>query len=179
MEKPFYLIDQVNEAGKTAQKKVLLEEVIDMNKDVWKTKDGVNIISYLGIKKIMRKEGIVKKDFEFGKINPSTENHQLVVCSVWVGYKNDKDIDNWAHAIGEASMLNTGIVQTPEGIKHDGSKIDSKYKMCMAYKRAIVTAVIDLIQLDTSSRIYCETDAPEFKFDPASSKPFISDYNKL
>ena len=153
-------------------KKVLLEKVIDVQKDLWSV--GRNtIISLVGLQKIARKEGIVEKDFRT-EITPTLDNKQQTVVNIWLGKKGDSEKDNWVRGSGEASMLNTGkLIKSPKGNKYEEfGEIDSQYRFAMAEKRAFSRALLKMISLNG---VYCEVEASSFK-NQGSSKEADLDY---
>lgn len=141
-------------------KKVQLEKVIDLKKDIWNS-GKVTIISLTGLQKIAQKEKIVEKDFRT-EIVPTLNNKQQTVVSIWLGFKGDKDKDDWVRGSGEASMLNTGkIVSTPKGNKYEEfGTVDSCYRFAMAEKRAFSRALLKMISL---YGVYCEIESNDFK----------------
>ncbi len=141
-------------------KKVQLEKVIDLKKDIWNS-GKVTIISLTGLQKIAQKENIVEKDFRT-EITPMLDNKQQTVVSIWLGLKGDNDKDNWVRGSGEASMLNTGkIVSTPKGNKYEEyNEVDSCYRFAMAEKRAFSRALLKMVSL---YGVYCEVDSSDFK----------------
>lgn len=138
-----------------------LQDVIDIAKDTWTTRDGVKIISLRGLQKIAEYENIVEKDFRT-EISPTDANKQQHVVNVWLGFKGDDTKDNWVRGSGEASSLNTGkIVQTQQGkIYQEVEHVDSKYRFSMAEKRAFSRALLKMVSL---YGFYSDVEAPEFQ----------------
>jgi hypothetical protein len=129
--------------------------------DTWDFRPGVKIISLPGVQKLAAYEGIVEKNFKT-EIVPTDGNKQQHVVNVWVGYKGDKDPDNWKRGSGEASMLNTGKVTIKDGVRkyEEFTSIDSKYRYAMADKRAFCRAIFKLVQL---YGVYADVESAEFQ----------------
>lgn len=163
---PFYTIKSPSDA---IERKVFLDEVLDMTKDVWK-KDRALIISLSGLQKIADVENIVEKNFAVS-IVPSKLNHQQHVVTVWLGFKGDDCKDNWVRGSGEASILNTGVSEEiaddagnlKEIVHKEHDSIDSQYKFAMAEKRAFSRAMKRMIRL---YGVYSEVEASSFKKPP-------------
>lgn len=150
-KEPFY---------KIKGKEVLLKDTIDMQKDCWE-KEGMLIISLVGLKKIADKEEIVEKRFRT-EITPSMDNKQQHAVNIWLGFRGSKDEDDWVRGSGEASMLNTGKVITQEGERRyeEYSEIDSQFRFAMAEKRAFSRALLKMIKL---FNVYGEVEARDFR----------------
>ena len=131
--------------------KVRLYDVIDENKDTWKTPSGAKIISLVGIKKIMSHEDIVEKDFQVN-ITPDEKNKQQHVVSIWLGRKGENSKDDWVRGSGEASILNTGefkVDKTTNKLSYDEiNHIDSNYRFAMAEKRALSRGLLKFVGLN-------------------------------
>jgi hypothetical protein len=141
-------------------KTVQLADVIDVNRDLWKS-GKLTIISLVGLQKIANKENLVEKKFET-HITPTNGNKQQHVVNIWLGAKGDPNPDNWVRGSGEASILNTGKVLVENGVRRyeDFDFIDSKYRYAMAEKRAFSRAMLKLIRL---YGVYSEVEAKEFQ----------------
>lgn len=152
--------------------KLKLSEIIDKS-DVW-VADGCKIISYNGCKKIAIACGIVLKSEPKLVCQPTKENYQQHIWTVTLGYKGIDSFDSFSFAEGEASKLNTGeIVKNGESSQHnEWSKIDSKYKSAMAYKRAYCKAILQLIKL---VGVYSSVESQAFDSNTTS----IEDYTQL
>ena len=145
-------------------KKVLLKDVIDMQKNIY-NKGNKNIITLEGLHKIADKEGIVEKQLHT-EITPSESNKQQHAVNIWLGFKNDKqgmpdERDSWVRGDGEASVFNTGnLVTTPTGRKYEEyNYVDSNFRFAMACKRAYSRAMLKLIKL---YGFYSEVESTNF-----------------
>lgn len=155
-EKPFYQIKG---------KKVLLESVIDIKNDIYQ-KNGITIITLVGLQKIADKETIVEKDFRV-EITPTGDNKQQHAINIWLGLLGENDKDKWVRGSGEASMLNTGkLIETAQG-KHyeEYNQIDSSYRFAMAEKRAFSRALLKMIKL---YGVHGEVEAQDFAQEKAN-----------
>lgn len=166
-QEPHYVVPDKD--GKPIYK--LLKDVIDIGKDTWKTKDGVQIISLAGLQKIANAEGIIEHDFQT-EITPTADNKQQHAVNIWLGFRNS-DSKDWVRGSGEASELNTGIIDSSSGSKVyiERGRVDSSYRFAMADKRAFSRALAKLVQL---TGFYCEVEAQEF-----AEKNKIDDYDNL
>lgn len=129
---------------------------------------GKLIFKYAAIQKIAKYEDIVEKRFEM-VVTPMASNYQQHGLNLWVGFKGDTDEDNWVRGSGEASALNTGvqIVLPNQPIQFlEATKIDARYKLAMADKRAFCRAVLKFIGMFNA---YGDVEAKEFE--QAEAKP--------
>ena len=147
--------------GKSKEKKLLGA----INKSDLFEKSGLTIIKLKGVQKLANFEKIVEKKFKT-EVTPNEGNLQQHVVNIWVGYKKDKDEDNWVRGSGEASRLNTGRKETvtdnlgiPKTIYKEYGTIDGAYRYAMADKRAYGRAVLKLVGL---VGVYCEAESQAF-----------------
>lgn len=127
--------------------KVLLKDAIDIKNDLYQ-KGRITIITLPGLLKIADKEQIVEKQFKV-EITPTGDNKQQHAVNIWLGFKGDKDPDNWVRGSGEASVLNTGeLTETTKGaVYKEYGRVDSCYRFAMADKRAFSRALLKLVKL--------------------------------
>lgn len=148
---------------------VLLDSILDKNDTRKLSGKSSTIISYNGCKKIATALGIVVVDAKLF-CTPTEWNHQQHIWGLWLQKWEER-----AFVEGEASKLNTWEFKKGEdGVTkyYESTKIDSKYKSAMAYKRAYCKGVV---QLSGLIGFYTEVEAEDFKNPNADNL----DYNAL
>lgn len=148
------------ENGKIVFNDIQISEVLDKD-DTYSTDDGKRIIKYEGWKKIANYCGIVvsKQVPPALLTQPSKENKQQHVFRVILEYLAKPEI--YAIGVGEASQLNTGKLVNKDGltVHEETGHIDSEFKASMAYMRAYVRAMKDLVKMQG---VFGDVEAPDF-----------------